>query len=212
MEERLTEISRELREGFELLKDYPKSVTFFGANQTKEDNPYYENARELAGRIVRELGYAVLTGGSSGIMEAANRGAYEAKGDSIGLQIKLPKEQATNKYLTKEISFHHFYMRKVYLSFAAEAYIFYPGGYGTLDEFFEIITLIQTKKIESVPVICIGSEYWHKIKKLIEEEILSRKNIAPEDLNTFTIIDSHDEILDMIKKAPVRIGIPFNTE
>ena len=142
-------------------------------------------------------------------MEAANRGAQEVGGDSLGLQIELPHEQATNKFLTKELKFHHFYMRKVYLSYAAEAYIFYPGGYGTLDEFFEIITLVQTKKIESVPIICVGSEYWNKVKSLLKEEILSRENIEPEDLELFTITDNHDEVLEIVKNAPVRISVPF---
>jgi len=209
MEERLTEITRELKEGLELLKDYSKSVTFFGANQTKEGDFCYSDAQTLAGRIVTELNYAVVTGGSSGIMEAANRGAFEAGGNSLGLQITLPKEQATNKYLTKEINFHHFYMRKVSLSYAAEAYVFYPGGYGTLDEFFEIITLIQTKKIERVPVICVGTEYWNGLKNFLTTEVLSRKNIEAEDIEIFTITDNHDEILEIIKNAPIRVDIPF---
>lgn len=208
-EDRLAEITREFTDGVKFLEDYPKSVTFFGANQTKEDNPYYTDARTLAGRIAKELNYAVLTGGSTGIMEAANRGAFEVGGDSLGLQIELPHEQATNEFLTKELKFHHFYMRKVYLSYAAEAYIFYPGGYGTLDEFFEIMTLVQTKKIESVPIVCVGSEYWNKIKSLLKEELLSRKNIELEDLELFTITDDHDEVLEIVKNAPIRTSVPF---
>ena len=208
--ERIAEIRKEFTNGFKFLKDYPKSVTFFGANQTKEDNPFYQDAITLASRIVKDINYSVLTGGSTGIMEAANRGAYEAGGNSLGLQIKLPKEQSTNKYLTKELSFHYFFTRKVCLSFAAEAYIFYPGGFGTLDEFFEILTLVQTKKVQNVPIICVGSEYWNKVKDLIKSEILARGNIEPDDLELFTITDNHDEVLDIIRKAPVRNDIPFD--
>jgi len=211
-QERINEITREFAAGFKFIGNYPKSVTFFGAHQEKEDGPFYQDARKLAGRIVTELGYAVLTGGSSGIMEAANRGAFEAGGQSPGLHIKLPTEQVSNDYITADINFHYFFVRKVCLSFAAEAYIFYPGGYGTLDEFFEILTLVQTKKVESVPIICVGDGYWTKLKELMREEVLSRENMLPEDLDLFTITDNHDEILDIIKKAPVRTRMPVGTK
>ncbi|MDO8728723.1 MAG: TIGR00730 family Rossman fold protein, partial [bacterium] len=161
---RVSEISKEFTEGFDFLADYQKSVTFFGANQFKEDNPYCVDARELASQIVQKLGYSVFSGGGPGIMEAANRGAYEAGGNSLGLLIKLPDGQITNKYITKSFDSYYFFVRKVLLSFSAEAFIFYPGGFGTLDEFFEILTLVQTKKITNVPIICVGSEYWNKLK------------------------------------------------
>lgn len=206
---RLTEITKEFQTGFELLKNYPKSVTFFGASHTKTGDPIYDNARLLAGRIVQDLGYSIVTGGSSGIMEAANRGAKEAGGHSLGLQINLPHEQMINGYLTESANFHHFFVRKVCLSFYAEAFVFYPGGYGTLDEFFEILTLIQTGKIDRSPVICVGSEYWNKMKDVLKTEVLGRKNIAPEDLDIFTITDNHDEILEIVKNAPIRDKIPF---
>lgn len=208
--ERITEITKEFTDGFRFLEDYPKSVTFFGSNQTKEGSEYYEDARELSARIVRELGYSIFSGGGPGIMEAANRGAKEAGGNSLGLIIKLPKEQVVNKFITKEISSYYFFVRKVLLSFSAEAYIFYPGGYGTLDEFFELLTLVQTKKIEGVPIICVGSEYWNKLKDFIDEEMLERGAIEPEDAELFTITDDHAEIIDIIRKVPVRVGLPFN--
>src|SRR3989344_2462212 len=208
--ERVHEISREFTEGFEFLEDYPKSVTFFGANQFKEDNTYYENARRLASRVVKDLGYSVLSGGGPGIMEAANRGAFEAGGNSLGLLIKLPSEQIINKYITSAFSAYYFFVRKVCLSFSAEAFIFFPGGFGTLDEFFEILTLIQTRKIEGVPLICVGSEYWNKLKEFMEKQMLARKAIEPTDIDLFKITDDHDEIIEIIRNVPVRIGLPFN--
>lgn len=209
-ENRLAEINREFSKGFEFLANYPKSVTFFGAHQADPGTENYEDARALAGRVVRELDYAVVTGGSSGIMEAANRGAYEAGGKSLGLHIELPTEQIFNDYVTGGIDFHYFFARKFGLAYAAEAYVFYPGGYGTLDEFFELLTLVQTKKIDDVPIICVGSEYWNKVKELLEKEVLARNNIRPQDLNIFTITDSHDEVIEIIKKSPVRTTLPFD--
>lgn len=207
--ERVSEIAREFTEGFEFLEDYPKSVTFFGANQSREDSPYYVSARTLASRVVKELGYSVLSGGGPGIMEAANRGAFEAGGNSLGLLIKLPEGQTINKYITKSFASYYFFVRKVCLSFSAEAFIFYPGGFGTLDEFFEILTLIQTRKIANVPLICVGSEFWNKLKEFMTKEQLSRNAIMPEDLNLFHIVDDHDKIIEIIKKVPVRIGVPL---
>lgn len=207
--DRLAEINSEFSKGFEFLKSYPKSVTFFGAHQANSGDPDYEDASKLAGRIVKELDYSVITGGSSGIMEAANKGAFEADGQSLGLHIDLPTEQVANKYTTAGVNFHYFFVRKVCLAFAAEAYIFYPGGYGTLDEFFEIITLVQTGKISKAPIICVGSEFWNKLKGFIEAEILGQNKIQSEDLDLFTITDSHDEVLEIVKNAPVRISVPF---
>ena len=207
--ERVTEISKEFTEGFKFLEDYPRSVTFFSGNQFREDNPYYTDARKLASRVVKELGYSVFSGGGPGIMEAANRGAEEAGGNSLGLLIKLPNEQIVNKYITKEFSSYYFFVRKVFLSFSAEAFIFYPGGFGTLDEFFEILTLIQTRKIADVPLICVGSEYWNELKKFMEKNMLSCGTIMPTDLNLFQIVDDHDQIIEIIRKVPVRIGVPY---
>lgn len=210
-QQRVSEISREFTEGFRFLENYPKSVTFFGANQFKEDNQHYMSARALATRVVKELGYSVLSGGGPGIMEAANRGAFEAGGNSLGLLIRLPNGQITNKYITNEFSTYYFFVRKVLLSFSAEAFIFYPGGFGTLDEFFEILTLIQTMKITHVPLICVGSEYWNKLKSFMEQEMLDRAAITTEDLNLFHIVDNHNKIIKIIRKVPVHIGMPLVT-
>lgn len=206
---RIEKITKEFMEGFDFLADYPKSVTFFGANQFKEDNPYYADARKLASHIVEKLGYSVFSGGGPGIMEAANRGAFEAGGNSLGLLIKLPEGQITNKYITKSFDSYYFFVRKVLLSFSAEAFIFYPGGFGTLDEFFEILTLVQTKKIVNIPIICVGSEYWNKLKQFMEKEQLSRDAIMPEDLNLFHIVDDHDKIIEIIKNVPIRSSVPL---
>lgn len=208
--ERVDEITNEFRTGFEFLENYPKSVTFFGSSLITQDNPYSVSARTLAGRIAKELGYSVFTGGGPGIMEAANRGAYEAGGNSLALTINLPKPQTVNPYITKQIDPYYFFVRKVCLSFSAEAFIFYPGGFGTLDEFFEIITLIQTKKIVGVPLICVGSDYWRSLEKFIGDELLSRGTITEEDLSLFHITDDHDEILKIIQEAPVRNDLDFH--
>ncbi len=207
--ERIEEISKEFTEGFKFLENYPKSVTFFGSTQFSEDNPYYISARTLSGRIAKELGYSVLSGGGPGIMEAANRGAFEAGGTSLGLTIELPQGQITNKFITKEMDSYYFFVRKVCLSFSAEAFIFFPGGFGTLDEFFELVTLTQTKKVTGVPLICVGSDYWKALETFMTKELLSRGTIAPSDLQLYHITDDHDEILDIIRKTPVRNSIPF---
>ena len=207
---RVTEITKEFNDGFKFLKDYPKSVTFFGSNQTKEEDQYYQSARELSGRLVKELGYSVVSGGGPGIMEAADRGAFEAGGNSLGLLISLPNEQPVNAYISKSVSFYYFFVRKVCLTFGAEVFIFYPGGFGTLDEFYEILTLVQTKKITNIPLICVGSEYWNRVKDLMRENMLSRGYIREEDLDLFTITDSHDEIIEIVRKAPVLDNVPFD--
>lgn len=209
---RVALISKEFTNGFEFVKNYPRSVTFFGSARTKEGEPPYEKARALAGRIVSKLHYSVITGGGPGIMEAANRGAFEAGGNSLGLTINLPNEQQTNRYLTDEENFHYFFSRKVCLSFSAEAYIFFPGGFGTLDEFLEILTLVQTKKIPQAPIILFGLSYWTPLEKFFREVLLSEKKIEEGDLDLYTITEDENQILEIIKKAPIRMGIKYNEE
>ncbi len=210
---RVSEISREFTEGFKFLEDYPKSVTFFGSTQLRDGSPYYKDAQLLSSRIVKELGHSVVTGGGPGIMEAANRGARDAGGISLGLTIDLPLGQTINKYIDKEINFYYFFIRKVCLAFSAEAFIFYPGGFGTLDEFFELVTLIQTRKINGVPLICVGSEYWNKLQDFMREKMLARGAVALSDLGLFAITDDHDIIIEIIRKIPIRVGVPLaNTD
>ncbi len=139
---RVSRIAREFKKGFEFISDYPKSVTIYGSARFKENNPHYKHARELGSRLA-QLGYAVATGGGPGIMEAGNRGAMEVGGVSLGLNIRLPREQVINPYVTKHEEFYYFFSRKTALSFAAETYIYYPGGFGTLDELFETLTLLH---------------------------------------------------------------------
>ncbi|GEM_PF-217004 len=206
--QRIEIIRKEFEKGFGFLKEHPLSVTIFGSSQFQEGNFYYEHARQLAQKIVRKLSYAILTGGGPGIMEAANRGAMEAGGSSLGLTIDIPSEQATNKYLTEEVNFYYFFTRKVCLSFAAEAYIFYPGGFGTLDECFEILTLVQTGKIHSVPIILVGKKYWRKFDKLIKKQLAGKfKTIEDDDTELYKITDDMDEIIRIISNAPVREGL-----
>jgi uncharacterized protein (TIGR00730 family) len=209
-QERIYEISREFTQGFEFLSAYPRSVTFFGSTQFKEDHPYYIHARALAGRVAKELGYTVITGGGPGIMEAANRGAQEVGGKSIGLTIRLPREQVMNNYLTDHLDFYYFFSRKVCLTYSAEAFIFFPGGFGTLDEFFEIVTLLQTHKIPKIPVILVGTEYWSKLKDYMNEALISAGTIGQEEIDIFHIANSDDEVMELIKNAPVRESLPYN--
>lgn len=207
---RVALISKEFSDGFEFIKNYPRSVTFFGSARTEEGDHYYEKARNLSKRIVGELHYSVLTGGGPGIMEAANRGAYEAGGNSIGLNIELPHEQISNKYLTHQIGFHYFFSRKVCLSFSAEAYIFFPGGFGTLDEFLEILTLVQTNKIPSVPIILFGESYWKPLEEFFREVLISNSMIEEGDLKLYVITDDEQKVLEVIRNAPVRIGLKYD--
>lgn len=209
-EKRVSLITKEFADAFEFLEEYPRSVTFFGSSMLPQTSTYYAAALSLAKKIVRELNYSVVTGGGPGIMEAANRGAFEAEGSSIGITIELPHEQVRNTYLTDYIPLYYFFSRKVCLSFSAEAFIFFPGGFGTLDELMELLTLVQTKKIVSVPIILVGSDYWQKFKMFLSQEMLSRGMIDKEDLSLFTITDNEDEIIEIIRKAPVRNGVEIS--
>ncbi|HRH25638.1 MAG TPA: TIGR00730 family Rossman fold protein [Parcubacteria group bacterium] len=207
---RMERIHSEFEEGFKFIDEYPKSVTFFGSSLLKEDDPYCISARTLAGRIAKELNYAVLTGGGPGIMEAANRGAHENGGSSLALTIRLPHPQIVNPYITRMVDPNYFFVRKVLLSFNAAAFIFFPGGYGTLDEFFEILTLVQTQKVVGVPIICVGTDFWSSLKVFIEKELLTRGTILPDNVDLFKITDNHDEILEIIKKTPIRDNLDIH--
>src|SRR3989344_5114031 len=202
-------ISKEFTDGFNFLRKYPKSVTIFGSARSNPNSTDYLKAKTLSERIVKELHYSIITGGGPGIMEAANRGAFEAKGDSLGVSIELPHTQVNNMYLTENIGFTYFFSRKVCLAFAAEAYIFFPGGFGTLDEFFEIITLVQTEKITPVPVILFDSGFWKPLDNFMQKELLEKGRVDAGDLQLYTITDDEDEIMNIIRNAPIRNGIEF---
>lgn len=208
--ERVHLIAEEFTDAFNFIEKYPKSVSIFGGTHFKENDPEYIKARGISSRIAKELDYSVITGGGPGIMEAANRGAFESGGTSLGLTIELSDHQVRNNYLTDNLDFYYFFSRKVGLSFSAEAYLFFPGGFGTLDEFFEIITLIQTKKIEKVPVILVGSDFWNPLHNLMQKELLGRGTVDLDDLALYTITDDENQIIDLIKNSPVRNGVQFN--
>jgi uncharacterized protein (TIGR00730 family) len=202
---RLSRINHEFVHGLDFLSTFPRSVSFFGSARLDEKTPAYKQARSLASKIVKELGYAIVTGGGPGIMEAGGRGASDAKGRSLGLTIRLPMEQQDNAYLTDTLDFYYFFSRKVILTYSADAYLFFEGGFGTLDEFFEIITLIQTKKIEAVPIILVGKKFWKPVDKFIRKSLCNKyKTISPNDLKLYTISDDEDEIVKIIKSTPPR--------
>ncbi|MFA7252624.1 MAG: TIGR00730 family Rossman fold protein [Candidatus Paceibacterota bacterium] len=202
---RMRTADAEFSQGYDLIKKYPRSVSILGSARFKSDNIYYKQAESLGRRIATELKYVVVTGGGPGIMEAANKGAYEAGGVSLGFNIKLPKEQEPNKYLTDYVDFEYFFSRKTILFYSAETYIYYPGGFGTMDELFEILTLIQTGEIPRVPVILVGREFWEPLMATIKEELLTDNNtIDLKDTYIYKIVDTEDEIIDIIKKAPLR--------
>lgn len=198
---RIFRIMAEFVAGFELLKKYHWAVSFFGSARSDAEHGIYVDAEKLAARLAKE-GFPVITGGASGIMEAANKGAYEAGGKSVGLNIDLHQEQGFNRYLTDMERFHYFFTRKVMLSYASEVYVFFPGGFGTLDEFFEIVTLIQTKKIDRIPVILVGKDYWQGLIAWLEETVQNRfKAIYPEEKEIFYLAESVDDAFNYIMKV-----------
>lgn len=197
---RMRQINKEFKQAFKLLRNHQNTVTFFGSARLDQDNLYCKQARELADLIVRETGASVITGGGPGIMEAANRGAADENGNSIGMTIQLPMEQVTNGYVNRSVDFYYFFSRKVALSFAARAYIYFPGGFGTLDEFFEILTLKQTKRIKPIPIILVGSDFWKPLDHYIKNELAETyKTIDAEDRDLYTITDDNEAVLRLVK-------------
>lgn len=202
---RLCRINSELHQGIKEMANYEKAVTFYGSARFKEGHEYYEKSRQLGFRISKELGYTIVTGGGPGIMEGGNRGAFEAGGKSVGLAIKLPHEQKDNPYITDDVPFYYFFTRKAALSFSSEVFIFFPGGFGTMDEFFEQLTLVQTGKLKPLPLILYGVDFWTPFVKLWKEQLCDKyKTINEDDLNLFIVTEDHDLILDIVKKAPLR--------
>ena len=197
---RVFRIMSEFVQGFELLRNYDLAATFWGSARLTPDNEYYKAAEELAAKLAKK-GFAVISGGGGGIMEASNVGAFKVGGKSIGLNIELPFEQKLNPYTTDSLTFKYFFSRKVMLTFSSEVYVYFPGGFGTLDEFFEIITLIQTKKIERIPVILYGKEFWEPLLKWFEKDLVKKhKTISKEDLDLFYVADSVEEAYKYILK------------
>jgi uncharacterized protein (TIGR00730 family) len=196
---RVFRIMAEFVEGFEELEPLGKAVTIFGSARTPPHDPMYKAAEKTA-TLLSKAGFAVITGGGPGIMEAANKGAFEAGGASVGLNISLPQEQVANKYQTIQLDFHYFYARKVMFVKYARAFICFPGGYGTLDEFFETITLIQTLKIAPMPVILYGSDYWAGLLDWMRTRLRS-EFIDGEDMDIFRVVDTPAEAVRLVKKG-----------
>lgn len=195
---RVFKIMSEFVQGFELIGKYGLAATFFGTARESFDGRFYEDATALSGRLAK-AGFAVITGGSAGIMQAANKGAFEAGGASVGLNIRLGDSQGYNQFLTDSMMFDHFFVRKVMLAFASDVYIYFPGGFGTLDEFSEIVTLIQTKKIKRIPVVVYGKEYWMPLIDLFRTMMLDKYHAIDEaDLDIFFVADTVDEAYDYI--------------
>src|SRR5512135_2158164 len=194
---RLLRIQAELVEGFEHMAGTGPAVTVFGSARAKDSDNRYQTARRL-GKIMAEKGITVITGGGPGIMEAANRGAYETGGKSIGLNIQLPLEQEHNPYLTKAITFRHFFIRKVMLVKYSSAFIIFPGGFGTMDECFEALTLIQTMKIKPFPVIMVDKDFWSGLWDWVGSRLIRENMISHADLELFSFIDDPLEIADKV--------------
>lgn len=203
---RIFRIMSEFVEGFQFLFDYKKTVTFFGSARFQESDPWYQEARKLSAQLA-ENGFTIITGGGPGIMEAGNRGAFEKGGESVGLNIQLPQEQRTNPFVKHSLGFHYFFTRKVMLSYASWAYVFFPGGFGTLDEFFELVTLIQTRKVNShIPIIVVGREYWTGLLDWVDKVVLKKMlAIDKEDTKIYTLVDTAEEAFDIIKCCQQRV-------
>ena len=198
--ERLQKIMEEFMTGFHFLRNYGLTATFFGSARYGFEHALYQEATKLAYQLSM-AGFAIITGGGPGIMEAANRGAWQAGGQSAGLNIRLKAEQRTNEYVKESAAFYYFFVRKVMLAFASEVYVFFPGGFGTLDEFFEIVTLVQTKKIEPVPIILIGKDYWSPLLTWIEQNLYETyEAIAKDDMKIYQLVENADEAFDAISQ------------
>jgi uncharacterized protein (TIGR00730 family) len=184
--------------GFQRLRSLGRSVTVFGSARFPEGHAYYESARQLGTRLAKE-GFSVVTGGGPGIMEAANRGAKEGGGLSIGCNIQLPQEQRPNPYLDRFVEFEHFFVRKVMLVKYSRAFIVMPGGFGTLDEIFETATLMQTKKIDAFPIIAMCSDFWKSLGTFMEGTLIPNGTISAEDLDLIRVTDSIDNVIDIVR-------------
>ncbi|MBI1894753.1 MAG: TIGR00730 family Rossman fold protein [Candidatus Rokubacteria bacterium] len=198
---RVFKILAELVEGFETLANIPPAVSIFGSTRATHDDPAYASAEKIA-RLLAENGYAIITGAGPGVMEAANKGASEAGGLSIGLNIDIPQGQTPNPYVKKLLSFRYFFVRKLMFAKYSTAFVFLPGGYGTLDELFEPLTLIQTEKVRPFPVILVGSDYWRGLLTWLREIVCRQGRVTSEELAILKIADTPEEVLELIQASP----------
>lgn len=197
---RIFRIMSEFVEGFEMLRKLGLAATVYGSARTQPTDPYYKACETLTAKLAKK-GFAIITGGGGGMMEAGNVGAFKVGGKSVGLNIDLPFEQKLNPYTTDSANFDFFFSRKVMLAFASEVYIYFPGGFGTMDEFFEMVTLIQTKKIERIPIVLYGKDYWEPLIAYFEKVFLKQyKTISKEDLDLFHVVDDVDSAYKYIVK------------
>jgi uncharacterized protein (TIGR00730 family) len=196
---RIFKIMSEFVDGFDVLSRVGDAVTIFGSSRITPDNKYYKLGEEVAYLLAKE-GYAIITGSGPGMMEAANKGARRAKGQSIGLNIQLPSEQKSNPYVDTLLEFSYFFVRKVMFVKYAKAFVIMPGGYGTLDEFSEAINLIQTERISRFPVVLFGKEYWQGMLDWLKDTVLKNGCISKEDLNIFVVADSPKEVVRLIRR------------
>ena len=206
---RVFKIISEFVNGFETMYDLGPSVAIFGSNRLPKTNPYHKIATEVAKKIVRKK-FAIVTGGGFGIMQAANKGAQQANGKSCGLDIELPFTAPHNRYIDPEyhLTFHYFFIRKVMFIRYTQGYVFFPGGFGTCDELFEVLTLIQTKKIHPYPVFLIGKEYWKGLFDWLKNSVLKEKCISDEDFSFFKITDDLDEVAEGIEQYYLKYQKP----
>ncbi len=208
---RVFRIQSELVEGFETLYELGPAVTIFGSARLREDSYYYQQAIKV-GKMLSNAGFSVITGGGSGIMEAANKGAKMGKSKSVGLNIQLPHEQAPNKYQDITITFRYFFVRKLMFIKYAIAFVIFPGGFGTMDELFEALTLVQTGKIESFPVILFGRDYWQGLIDWMKKTLVTQGTIDRSDFALFQVVDTPEEVCELLKEhyrvfgGPVPIG------
>jgi len=200
---RLLHISAEFIQGFRKLHRQGPCVTVFGSARFAESHPYYGLAREVGKRLA-EAGFTVMTGGGPGVMEAASRGAKEAGGRAVGCNIELPVEQKPNLYLDECVTFHHFFVRKVMLVKYSYAFVVLPGGFGTLDEVFETVTLIQTDKIRDFPIVLVASDFWNPLVRFMRDTLLARGTIDEGDFELMKVVDSAEEGVALIRDAAIR--------
>ncbi len=201
---RLQKILEEFSQGFHFLRKYDLAASVFGSSRASRQSDSYQEAYQLAFTLSK-AGFAIITGGGPGVMEAANKGAFDAGGQSAGLNIRLPQEQRTNSYVKDSVSFRYFFTRKVMLSLASEVYIFFPGGFGTLDEFFEMVMLIQTGKKRLIPVILVNREYWRPLLDWIAETVYQKNRaISEEDMAIYQLVDNAQEAFELIQRLVKR--------